>query len=183
MLRPPRSLRRTGAGRGQALVELTMVMPLLLVCLLGAAQLGAILFTSISVDGAARDGALAATEYPIKSGAYTYSAGSFGDGSGVTCSASSPNLTNPVCAAWSQSESSLSSLSVTLSQGGTVGSASGCPAGALPEGYVTVQASAAVPIFIPFIGGLFADSSSTGTHTDTDTVTMRVEPCNMTDGR
>ncbi|MGA8014481.1 MAG: TadE/TadG family type IV pilus assembly protein [Candidatus Dormiibacterota bacterium] len=163
-------------------MELTMLMPLLLVCLLGAAQLGAILYTSVSVDGAARSGALAASEYPIKSGAYTYSAGSFGDGSGVTCSASSPNLTNPVCAAWYQSASSLSSLSVTLSQGGTVGSASGCPAGALPDGYVTVQASAAVPIFIPYIGGLFADSSSSGVRTDTDRVTMRVEPCNMTNG-
>ena len=185
MLRPSHRLGRTGARRGQALVELTMLMPLLLVCLLGAAQLGAILFTSVSVDGAARDGALAASESPIKSGAYTYNAGTgtFGDGSGITCSDSSPpNPTNPVCAAWSQSATSLSSLSMVLSQGGTVGSASGCPAVALPDGQVTVQASAAVPIFIPFIGGLFADSSTSGVHTDTDTVTMRVEPCNITDG-
>ena len=162
-----------------------MVMPLLLICLLGAAELGAILYTSVSVDGAARDGALAASESPINSWAYAYSpdSGSFGDSSGVTCSTSSPNPTNPVCAAWSQSETSLSSLSMVLSPGGTIGSASGCPTGALPDGYVTVQASAAVPIFIPFLGDLFADSSSSEVHTDTDTVTMRVEPCNITDGR
>ncbi len=163
-----------------------MLMPLLLICLLGAAQLGAILYTWVNVDGAARDGALAASENPIKSLAYTYSSStnSFGDGPGVSCSASSPpDPNNPVCAAWSQSETSLSSLLVTLSQGGTVGSASGCPSGALPDGYVTVEASATDPIFIPFIGGLFADSSSSGVRTVTDTVTMRVEPCSMTDGK
>jgi Flp pilus assembly protein TadG len=188
MLRVSRRRRRGNFGHGQALTEFAMLLPLLLICLVGAAQLGNILYVEVNVDSAARDGALAASESPIKSGAYQYtsftslqSSGTFSDGLGITCTTSSPNPTNPVCAAWMQSRASLSSLSLVL-KGGQVGTELGCPSGALPDGWVTVEARATVPIFIPLIGPLFADSPGGGERTLTDIVTMRVEPCNMTDG-
>jgi Flp pilus assembly protein TadG len=177
--------RRSRAGGGQALVELSVLLPVLLVCLLGAAQLGVILYTSVSVDGAARDGALAASESPIDSEAYTYNGSSTSSGPGVTCSASGSASGNPVCVAWAKSQGSLSSLALDLYCGGYDGTCASttttgdcAPAG----GSVTVEASATAPIFIPLIGNLFADSPSSGVRTVVSTVTMRVEPCSLTNG-
>jgi Flp pilus assembly protein TadG len=180
MLTPRRHRPASRARRGQALVELLLLLPVLLLCLTGAAQLGAILFTGVSVDAASRDGAIAASESPIGSGAYTEDdTGHFAGGTGVTCSSSAPNPANPVCVAWARSQSSLSSLSMTLSPGGSSGSAGACSSGTIPDGNVTVQASATTPIFIPLIGNLFADSPGGGVRTMSDSVTMRVEPCSM----
>jgi hypothetical protein len=39
-----------------------------------------------------------------------------------------------------------------------------------------------MPIFIPFIGQLFADPGNGGQRTVTASVTMRVEPCTLTQG-
>ena len=180
--------RRTRGGRGQALVELSVLLPLLLALALGAAQLGAILYTNVNVDGAARDAALAASANPIGSGAYAYDSATnqTSSGSGGTCSAAAPNGGNPVCRVWATSQSSLSSLVVSVRCGGY--DAGSCPAGTTSgdcppgSGWVTVQASATVPIFVPLVGGIFASPEGGGQRTVADTVTMRVEPCGITQG-
>lgn len=186
MLRPGRAVARSRPGRGQALLELAILMPLLLACLLGGAQVGAIVFTNVNVEGAARSAALAASASPVGSAAYTYD-GTTSDtasGPGVTCSAANPNSANPVCATWSTSQASLSSLVVTLHCGGYAGGA--CPDGTTsgecppPSGWVTVQATATVPIFVPLVGAIFASGPGGGQRTVSDTVTMRVEPCGIT---
>lgn len=65
--------------RGQSLVEMALVAPLLVVMLLGAAQVGSIAFGLVSVDSAAREGARAATLAPNATlesgGAVWYSTG------------------------------------------------------------------------------------------------------------
>jgi hypothetical protein len=48
--------------------------------------------------------------------------------------------------------------------------------------YVTVKVSYPMPVFVPFIGGLFADNGSGSTRTVSSEVTMRVEPCTLTEG-
>lgn len=64
--------RRFGARRrGQSLVELALVAPILVVMLLGAAQVGSIAFGLVSIDTAAREAARAGAVAPnctIKSG-------------------------------------------------------------------------------------------------------------------
>jgi hypothetical protein len=48
--------------------------------------------------------------------------------------------------------------------------------------YVSVRVTYPMPIFVPFVGQLFADSGNAGTRTVSSTVTMRVEPCTATLG-
>jgi len=47
--------------------------------------------------------------------------------------------------------------------------------------YVTVTVSYPIPVFVPFIGSMFGNSSPSK-HTDTGSVTWRVEPCGITQG-
>lgn len=183
------STRSGRPHRGQALLELAVLLPLLLALGLGAAQLGVILYTNVNVDGAARDAALATSANPITSQAYSYdsTANETSGGPGMTCSAASPGAGNPVCRAWATSQSSLSSLAVIVDcgeyDGGscpTVSVSGDCPPA---SSWVTVQARATVPIFVPLVGGLLASGGAGGQRTVTDTVTMRVEPCGITTGR
>jgi TadE-like protein len=62
------------AARGQSLVELSLVAPLLVVMLLGAAQVGSLAFGYVSIDTSAREGARAGVLAPncsLKSGMIT----------------------------------------------------------------------------------------------------------------
>ena len=59
----PRAGRRR-RSRGQALVELALVTPVLLLLLLGAVDLGRLFYARISVNNAAREGAMAAAQAP-----------------------------------------------------------------------------------------------------------------------
>ena len=51
-------------SRGQALVELALVTPVLLVLLLGAVDLGRLFYARITVTNAAREGAMMAAKEP-----------------------------------------------------------------------------------------------------------------------
>ncbi|TME49965.1 MAG: pilus assembly protein [Chloroflexi bacterium] len=53
--------------RGQALVELALVAPILIVFLLGGSQVGAIAYAQVSLDTAAREGARAGVVAPNSS--------------------------------------------------------------------------------------------------------------------
>ncbi len=57
-------MRRSPRGRGQALVEIAIAAPFLVLLLGGAAQIGTIAYGMVSVDSAAREGARVATENP-----------------------------------------------------------------------------------------------------------------------
>jgi TadE-like protein len=74
-----RRLRLRVHRRGQSLVELALVAPILVILLVGAAQVAAIAFGLVSIDSATREGARAGALAPnnsLKSGGVTwYSAG------------------------------------------------------------------------------------------------------------
>ncbi len=172
--------RRRARGQGaQSMLEFALIAPVLLVLVVGAAQLGAILYAGVSVASAAHDGATVASEQPITSGAYKLGGPGVVVGSGATCPASG----NPVCPAVAQSQGLLTTAATTISPGSTVGTGSGCHSDWVPDGYVTVTVSDDVPIFVPFLNNLLANSAGSSVRTISTTVTMRVEPCTMTAGK
>jgi TadE-like protein len=94
----PRPRRRVGAS-AQALVELALVSPLLVLLLLGGSQVGVIAYSQISIDTAAREGARAGVAAPnaalawdvthLLPGSYRCTTGDFTDGPSG----------NPICVA------------------------------------------------------------------------------------
>ena len=173
--------RRFDCSRGQSLVEFALLAPVLFVLLVGAAQIGAILYAGVTVASAAHDGARVASEQPINSGAYKLSGSNVVVGSGVNpCTTGS---SNPVCQSVVQSEGLLSSVKTVVAPGTTqTSSTESCPPKSVTDGYVTVTVSEDVPIFIPFLNNLLANTSGGSVRTISTTVTMRVEPCDMTQG-
>ncbi|HVS40683.1 MAG TPA: TadE family protein [Candidatus Dormibacteraeota bacterium] len=59
--------RRRARGAGQALVEMSLIAPALVILLGGAGQIGAIAYGGVTVGTAAREGARIAAEYPNRS--------------------------------------------------------------------------------------------------------------------
>jgi Flp pilus assembly protein TadG len=96
-------MRRSRRRRGQALVEVALTAPFLLVLLAGGAQLGTIAYGMVSVDTAAREGARVASENP-HTGLDPLS-------SSYTCTA---NDANPVCAAVRKSSGQLDATKLTI---------------------------------------------------------------------
>ena len=172
--------RRSGrrGSRAQSLVELALIAPILLVLIVGGAQIGAILYAGVSVATAAEEGARVASEQPIKSGAYAVSGGTVVVGPGATC----PAAGNPVCAAVTQAKGLLATVTTTVSPGTSPGSGTGCSSGSVGDGYITVTVSDNVPIFIPILNNILANSPGAAQRTITSTVTTRVEPCTITNG-
>ncbi|HEX4578832.1 MAG TPA: TadE/TadG family type IV pilus assembly protein [Candidatus Dormibacteraeota bacterium] len=178
-MRRRRALGRRGEG-AQSMLEFALIAPVLLVLVVGAAQLGAILYAGVSVASAAHDGAKVASEQPINSGAYSVSGGTVVVGSSTMCP---PATGNPVCSAVAQSQGLLTSAVTTISKGTTPGTGSGCQPTWVPDGYVTVTVSDDVPIFVPFLNDVLANGAGGTIRTITSTVTIRVEPCSMTAGK
>jgi hypothetical protein len=320
-----RGLVRTGRGRrGQALLEVALASPLLIVMLVGGAQFGSLAFGQVTVDTAAREGARTAIENPVSALGGFFSTGG---PTSMTCSGQ-PSYSNSICQAvldspgnygllsfdpkkftitvtahqppsgpWSRvpddggivlasacggttvkgsvslpNGSNASGATVSASGSGVTGTAvntnnagnftlclsipstesvtvsatltvGGCPETAqvsqtmatsgtvsglsltlatcttttttttttstptttttesvtstsvsatpftctttesnLDGTYVSVKVSYPLPIFVPFIGGVFADNGSGSVRTVTSEVTMRVEPCTLTPG-
>jgi Flp pilus assembly protein TadG len=168
--------RRTAIG--QSLVELALIGPLLLVLIVGGAQVGALVYGGISVATAAQEAARVASEQPINSGAYIASGTSSAVGPGATC----PPANNHVCAAAAQAKGLLNSVSTTIAPGTTPGAGTGCPPQSVGDGYITVTVAVNVPIFIPILNNVLASTPGGSYRTMSDTVTVRVEPCTLTNG-
>jgi Flp pilus assembly protein TadG len=174
-LRGARASRGSVRTRGQSLVEFALLAPILVVLLVGSAQIGAILYAGISVASAAHDGARVASEQPINSTAFAIGGAA---GLGTTCTASP---TNHVCQAVAQSKGLLGTVTTTI-YAGTVTAACSTNSVWAPDGYVKVRVSDDVPIFIPFLNSMLANTSGGSVRTIATTVSMRVEPCTMTQG-
>ena len=58
--------RRSRTVRGQALVEVVLVLPVLLLLVMGAVDVGRLLFASVAVEEAAQEGALYAAYSPTE---------------------------------------------------------------------------------------------------------------------
>src|SRR4051794_32569152 len=61
-----RSSRRRTTSRGQSIMELAIIAPVLLVLLAAAVDLGRLFYSQITINNAAREGALAAAQNPTK---------------------------------------------------------------------------------------------------------------------
>jgi Flp pilus assembly protein TadG len=167
-----RRSRRTHRTRGQSLVEFALIAPLLVVLLVGGAQVAAILYAGITVASAAHDGAKVASEQPIFSTAFVSGGAA---GTGATCTAGS---SNPVCRATDQSKGLLGAVTTTVGLG-TAGTACATNGDWVGDGYVKVTVSNDVPIFIPFLNNLLANSPGATIRTISTAVVMRIEPCTM----
>jgi Flp pilus assembly protein TadG len=163
---------------GQSLVELALIGSLLLVLIVGGAQIGALVYGGISVATAAQEGARVASEQPIKSSAYVASGSSSAVGPGATC----PAAGNPVCAAVSQAKGLLNTVSTTVAPGTSPGTGTGCPPQSVGDGYITVTVAVNVPIFIPILNNMLANAPGGSYRTMSETVTGRGEPCTLTNG-
>ena len=62
------------------------------------------------------------------------------------------------------------------------GSGTGCSPHSVSDGYITVTVAVHVPIFIPILNNLLASTPGGSYRTMSDTVTVRVEPCTLTNG-
>lgn len=138
--RPPLSGRPTvGRSRGQALVELALVVPMLLLLLVAAIDLGRLFYSRITVANAAREGAFVAAYDPT----------SFSSGS--ACNAASNRI---MCAVTRESTSSFVTI---VPADVTVACTPSCATGSTPANRVTVTVTGhfnlLTPLLAVFTGG------------------------------
>lgn len=143
-----RLLDPRGKSRGQALVEVALVLPVLLLILVAAGDLARVFSTQVSLDTAARAGALEASVHPT-----SYQAG-------APCNADTNRV---VCAVLTESVGA--STTITASNITLVCDPSPCTE-ALGNS-VTVRVSGSVPLLTPFltpiIGSQNVDVTSSAT--------------------
>jgi len=181
----PRPRRRNG----QSLVEFALIAPFMLLLLLGGAQVGVLIYDDISVGTAAREGARIGTENPVKSGIFS------GPAPQTLSPACSQSSTNVVCVAIFNAATKGSTFNLldpaqvtaVVTSGTPYQTAGSCSlsgaAATLPnDGLITVKVSYPAPIFVPLVGNFFGDSGNPGQRTLSQTVTMRIEPCTVTQG-
>lgn len=161
-------------------MEIAIAAPLLLVLILGVAQVGVIVYDQVTIDTAAREGARVGSEQPNNSQAYT--SGAPVPSPYPTCT---PGSSNPVCMAVTNSSGLLNgtALITTIqpdSAGASPATCSTMPA-AVADGYVKVTVEYNAPVFVPLIGQLF--QSSAGVRRIKAVVSARVEPCSLTQGQ
>jgi PKD repeat protein len=134
--------------RGQSLVELALVLPVLLALLAAALDLGRVFYATISLNNAAREGALAAAKAPA-----SYQAGQPCD------------TTTNIVVCRVQLEAKGSAVTIDPADISLACSVSGCPAQA--SSTVTVGVAGEFVLLTPLLSGLFGgqtiDLSSSAT--------------------
>ena len=117
--------------RGQALVEFALIAPFLVILLAGGSQVGAIAYTQISTDTAAREGARAGVQAPNKSLAWA------GSAPGTRTCTASDYTSNPICVAVLNADGFLTPS--TFTSAAPSSGSSPCPSG---SACTTVQVGA-----------------------------------------
>ncbi|TMC49407.1 MAG: pilus assembly protein [Chloroflexi bacterium] len=176
--RRSRSRRR----RGQAMVELAIVAPILVLLVTGGAQVAVVVYSQVSVGTASREGARTAVDNPKDTQLFP---------AAVTKDCTSSSDTRKACAAAFNSTTQTFGLvnpanfTVHLSSqkypSGTSTPSCNGSAGTADDGLVQVQVTYQAPIFVPFVNRFFADSGQSY-RTVKSTVTMRVSPCSANGG-
>lgn len=170
--------------RGQALVELAIAAPLLVLLLVGGAQVGAIVYAQVTVDTAAREGARVASQQPNRSGAYAGDVKMATEAAPVVCPSSGVS-TNPVCNAVWNASGLLDGHSFVVKMWAEdvpapAASGTNCPSGSVTDGYIDVSVTYKAAVFVPMVDSFFA--TGPGYRSVTTTVRNRVEPCTLTAG-
>jgi PKD repeat protein len=149
--------------RGQALVELALILPLLLVLLLGAIDLGRAWQSQITVENAAREGAMEATFSPT-----SYQAGQPCDGPEDEASGSTGNRV--MCRIINETADSAVAVAPTDI---TVTCAVACAPGTVgAPNTVTVRVEGHFTLLTPLMSILTGDSDITLTGTATATIAV-----------
>lgn len=91
----PNKARRSRYQHGQALVELTLLFPLLLLLLVGAIDLGRVYYAYITITNAAREGARYGASYPLTDANIQQAAVNEAASSGFTISPSNVSVVRP----------------------------------------------------------------------------------------
>lgn len=178
--------------RGQALVELSLTAAILVVLLVGSAQVGLLYYDQMSVATGAREGAVIAAEAPGNTGLFS-SPNTPGDPGTHTCTGPADPIM-ACAAAYNSTHNGTfgglidpTALSVTLAGAVYANSSSPppsptqCAGKGTSDGTVTVTVSYNAPIFVPIVGAVLATSGH-AYRTMTAQVTIRVEPCDVTNG-
>ncbi len=143
--------------RGQALVELAIILPVLLVLVLAALDLGRLFFAQITVANAAREGAYEASY----GGSYS---------AGVACGASN----SVMCAIVNESQGSMTIAPTDVTK--TCSTSGGCAAGAYGD-VVTIKVTGhfnlLTPVLAVFFGGTNVSFTSTAVADMVDTASAR----------
>ena len=142
----PAVKRRAIQSRGQALVEVALVLPVLLLLLVAAGDLARVFGARISIESAARAGALEASLHPTSFQA------------GQPCDA---NVNRVMCAVLTESQGSM--VAITAADVAMTCSPSPCAEALGNEVHVTVVAHIQLltPLLAPFTGGQSFDTSAT----------------------
>ena len=138
--RPPSRRTRRPRRRGQALVELALILPVLLFLLVIAIDFGRLFFSYIQINNAAREGAAFAAYEPTNT---------------VTITSRAQQETN------AQAQRGESAITVTTSCADPAGTTIACSAatgGAGAGNRITVNVNEAFNFLTPMVGGFFGGS-------------------------
>lgn len=194
--------------RGQALLELAIASPLLVVLLVGGAQVGSIVYGQIAVGTAADTGARIAASQPdnslswvgtqtglvthtcLQSDTYAACVAAFNALGGLAKSSATVTISDHVVLSDLLRPQPRAALASTRASSAKTGNSATAVLSAASVGqcaststasYATVTVSYPMPVFVPIINQIFETSS--GIHTVRTSVTMRIQPCTTTDGQ
>lgn len=149
-------------SRGQALVELALVVPVLLLLLLAALDLGRVYYSQITVANSAREGAFEAGYHPTQFN------------SGAACSTATKTSNSIMCAI---TKEALNSDVAIAPSDVTVSCSPSCARGASPANRVTVTVSGHFSFLTPLLSAFFGGSNVTLTSAATADI-VNVPPPN-----
>jgi len=172
-------------SRGQALLELSLAAVLLVVLLVGSAQVGLLYYDQEAVATGAREAAVIAAENPGDTGLFAAPA----TPTNHTCTGSTDPIKACAAAFNSTHGGALGGLidpttfSVTLTGTTYSGSSPVQCAGnkGTSDGVVAAAVSYNAPVFVPFLNLVFSSPGHTY-RTLSSQVTIRVYPCSVTSG-